>query len=153
VKLNWVIGFIILAVLACVGYMVWKIFQPERNVIRINIPESYLNNTDTSRFSLYPIAVSRKKSDDSILVFFPVVERRASLFVYDSLNYQLLMHGDKRARPLLQPHGLRERTGKPTLNLSRLQNGSYFAHLTSCNYGGFFEIQLYQTDNSLAPVH
>ncbi|MGL4599555.1 MAG: hypothetical protein ACRCYO_18670 [Bacteroidia bacterium] len=133
--------------------MAWKIFQPERNVIRINIPESYLNNTDTSRFSLYPVAVERKKTDDSILVLFPVSERRASLFVYDSLNYQWLMRGDKRARPLLQTQGLRERTGKPTLNLSRLKNGSYFAHLTSCNYGGFFEIQLHQISDSLTIVH
>jgi hypothetical protein len=141
-KIGFIPLLLIFLVLAAVAYMAWMVLRPERRTLRVRVPESYLTITDTSRFSLYPIEVPRKQLDDSVLVIFPKSVRNSAVYLYDSLNYQRLLANDKRARPMLQTAGLAERVGSPTLNLSRQKAGSYYAHLTSCSYGGFFEIQL-----------
>lgn len=138
----FVLGFL---VLLGVGYFVYQIFSTrEREFQKLEIPASYLETVDTSRFSIQPLLLTRAFPDDSILVLFPENKSNSQIFIYNEKNYSRLLFGDHQAIPLSQPNadGYAAVYGRPVLNLSGFDAGKYYVHVTSCNFGGFLEIEV-----------
>jgi hypothetical protein len=138
---------VLIAVLILFGagaFVTWIFLHPERNFKKIEIPESYLATSDTSRFSLQPVQLERENAGDSIMIFFPEGKSGSQVFLYDHKNYDRLLYGDHHGAPIPQPYaaGYAAQFGRPVLNLSGFAAGKYYIHVTSCNFGGFFEIQL-----------
>src|ERR1700751_3225393 len=95
---------IALIVLFSVGGIVsWIFLHHERQFLKIEIPESYLETTDTSRFSVQPIVLTRNLPGDSVLIFFPKKEKKSEVFLYDQLNYNRLLYGDHHGVPIFVP--------------------------------------------------
>lgn len=140
------------AVLAVAGWFAFsELFSRQRGVQKIEVPESYLETMDTSRYSIQGILLDRKYSDDSILILFPDNNRESQFYVYDQKNYNRLLLGysDVVTVPQENKEILKARMHRPVVNLSGLAAGKYYLHVTECNFGGYFEIEL----NDLEPVH
>lgn len=138
---------VLIAVLVLFGagtFASWIFFDRERQFQKLEIPQAYLEATDTSRFSIQPLLLPRAFPDDSILVLFPEGNKRSQIFIYDQKNYTRLLYGDHQGIPLGQPNseGYAAVYGRPVLNLSGFDEGKYYVHVTSCNFGGFLEIEL-----------
>lgn len=132
-------------ILAFVGwYIVAEIMSRPRSVQKIEVPESYLMTMDTSRYSIQSLVLERKHADDSLLILFPEANRQSDFYVYDQKNYNrmLLGYSDIVAVPQENKDILNARMHRPVVNLSGLQAGKYYLHVTACNFGGYFEIQI-----------
>ena len=140
---------LLLAILVLLGagaYVGWIFFHKDHHpqLQLVEVPESYLETSDTSSYSVQPIDLKRSFSDDSVLLLFPASQRGHEIFIYDSLNYDRLLFGDRKGAPMFIPssEGLSAIFGRPVLNHSGLANGKYYVHVTDCNFAGFFEIEL-----------
>jgi hypothetical protein len=136
---------IAIIILAFVGwYIVTEIMSRPRNVQRIEVPESYLMTMDSSRYSIQSLVLERKYNDDSLLILFPEANRRSDFYLYDQKNYNrmLLGYSDIVVVPQENKDILDARMHRPVVNLSGLQSGKYYLHVTACNFGGYFEIQI-----------
>ncbi len=136
------IAFLVL--FAVVGIASRIFFQHQRQFLKIEIPPSYLETTDSSRFSLQPILITRSLPDDSMLVFFPKKEIKPEVFLYDQLNYNRLLFGDHHGVPTFIPddEGLTAMFNRPILNLSGFPSGKYYVHVTNCDFGGFLQLNI-----------
>lgn len=103
---------------------------------------------DTSRYSIQSIVLDRKFADDSILILFPEENRKSEIYLYDQKNYfrMLLGYTDVVTVPQENKEILNAQFHRPVVNLSGLRSGKYYLHVTACNFGGYFEIDL--TDES-----
>ncbi|GAB4133875.1 MAG: hypothetical protein Fur0041_06480 [Bacteroidia bacterium] len=137
-----IIGLLILC--GAGGFAWWVFFHHERQLQIVEIPESYFTTSDTSRFGLQSLTIERLCHDDSILVVFPVTERKTEAFVYDAPSFEKMKAFNTSALPLSQPHVdlLKAYCKKPVINMSGYDPGKYYIHLTACNYAGFFEIEI-----------
>ncbi|MBI3509387.1 MAG: hypothetical protein HY064_01900 [Bacteroidetes bacterium] len=138
---------IVIAVIVLVtagAVVLWVFFSKEREFQKIEIPGSYLELTDSSRFALQPILIVRKFPDDSILVLFPGSENHSQVFLYDQKNYNRLLFGDHKGEPVIQSvdEGLSALMNRKVINLSNYKSGKYYVHATACNFGGFLELEL-----------
>jgi len=133
-----------IALFAVGGIVSWIFLHRERNYLKIEIPASYLETTDTSRFSVQPIVLTRSLPDDSLLIFFPKKEKKSEVFLYDQLNYNRLLFGDHHGVPLFVPdaEGLRAVFDRPVLNFSGFPAGKYYIHVTACDFGGFLQLNI-----------
>ncbi|HTL81755.1 MAG TPA: hypothetical protein VL651_08625 [Bacteroidia bacterium] len=142
--------FIAIVILAGVGTVVsWVFFSRSRELQKIEIPQSYLETTDTSRFAVQPLYITRKFPDDSLLLLFPKGNSRSQLFIYDQENYNRLLFGDHKGNPKPQrdAQALKAIFGRTVLNLSSYPSGKYYVHVTYCSFGGFFEIEILDEGN------
>ncbi len=124
------------------GFVFWILTGKERQLHKVEIPEAYLEATDTSRFSVTPITLKRIFPDDSLLIFFPKQKIRSQVYLYDQANYQRLLFGDHHGVPLFLPdmEGMKALFGRPVINLSGVPQGNYYVHVTACSYGGFLQL-------------
>lgn len=134
----------VLVLLGAGSAAAWLFLDRERHFQKVEIPESYLETTDTSRYSVQPVLLTRNFPDDSILVLFPAGEERSQVFLYDQANYNRLLYGDHHGIPMSQPNseGYRAVFGRPVLNMSGFPEGKYYVHVTGCNFGGFFQVEI-----------
>lgn len=133
------------AVLALTGwFVVSELFSRQRGVQKIEVPESYLETMDTSRYSIQSILLERKYPDDSLLILFPENNTASQFYVYDQKNYSRLLLGytDVITVPQENKEILKARLHRPVVNLSGLEAGKYYLHVTECNFGGYFEIEI-----------
>jgi hypothetical protein len=140
-----------LCVLCGVGWMVFtELTHRERNVQKIEVPESYLETMDTSRYSIQSILLERQNEDDSLIILFPESNERSVVYLYDQKNYYRMMLGysDFTTIPQENKEILKALFNRPVVNLSGLKEGKYYLHATTCNFGGFFEITI--SDHSSA---
>jgi hypothetical protein len=136
---------IALIVLFSVGGIVsWIFLHHERQFLKIEIPESYLETTDTSRFSVQPIILTRSLPNDSVLILFPKKEKQSEVFLYDQLNYNRLLYGDHHGVPIFVPdaEGLSAMFDRPVINFSGFPSGKYYVHVTACDFGGFLQLNI-----------
>jgi hypothetical protein len=136
---------IALLVLFSIGGIVSYVFLgKERQFLKVEIPPSYLETTDTSRFSVQPIPITRSFDSDSVLVFFPKNKKKSEIFLYDQINYNRLLFGDHHGTPIFIPdaEGLRVLFERPVINVSGFPSGKYYVHLTSCDFGGFLQLNI-----------
>lgn len=137
-----------LAVLSVAAWFVLsEIFSRQRSVQKIEVPESYLETMDTSRYSVQSITLERGYPDDSLLVLFPEANRNSEFYLYDQKNYNrmLLGYSDIVSVPQENKEILDARMHRPVVNLSGLKEGKYYLHVTACNFGGYFEIEIADT--------
>jgi hypothetical protein len=136
---------IALIVLFSVGaFVLSTLFRHQRQLVKIEIPPSYLETTDTSRFSVQPIVLNRGLKDDSVLVFFPKKQVKSEIFLYDQLNYNRLLFGDHHGIPMSIPdeEGLKAIFERPVINFSGFPAGKYYVHVTACDFGGFIQLNI-----------
>jgi hypothetical protein len=141
-SLPFIVAF---AVLALTGWFVLsELFSRHRSVQKIEVPESYLETMDTSRYSIQGILLERKYKDDSLLILFPQGNRESQFYLYDQKNYSrmLLGYSDVVTVPQENKEILKARLQRPVVNLSGLNTGKYYLHVTGCNFGGYFEIEI-----------
>lgn len=137
------------AVLAVIGWFVLsELFKRERGVQKIEVPGSYLETMDTSRYSIQSIFLERKYPDDSLLILFPEDNRESQFYVYDQKNYSRMLIGytDVMTIPQEMKEILKAQLQRPVVNLSGLPAGKYYLHVTGCNFGGYFEIEIADTE-------
>src|SRR4051812_13398235 len=89
----------LLVLFSVAGIIAWIFLHHERQYLKIEIPASYLETTDSSRYSVQPIIINRSLPDDSVLVFFPKEQKKSEIFLYDQLNYNRLLFGDHHGIP------------------------------------------------------
>ena len=134
----------LLVLFSVAGIIGWIFLHHERQYLKIEIPASYLETTDTSRYSVQPILVNRSSPNDSVLVFFPKEQKKSEIFLYDELNYNRLLFGDHHGMPMFIPdsEGLKAMFDRPVLNFSGFPAGKYYMHVTACDFGGFLQISI-----------
>ncbi|MDQ3111946.1 MAG: hypothetical protein M3R17_18830 [Bacteroidota bacterium] len=134
----------IAVLLSAGGFVMWNLFSPQRQLHKIEIPEAYLETTDTSRFSVTPLTINRTFPDDSVLVFFPKQKSSSHIYLYDQANYNRLLFGDHHAVPVFLPdyEGMKAMFGRSVLNLSGMPEGKYYVHVTACSFGGFLQFSI-----------
>lgn len=133
--------FFLLLVLGGFG---WLLLQEKPAVKHIEIPVALIENVEPSRYSIQPVDVIRKSTKEQVMVLFPVVKRETRLSLYNEQSYNLLLAGESSVKSIYLSDAERLRIvhGRPVINFSELSDGNYYAHLSSCNYGGFFCFQL-----------
>lgn len=138
----FILAFVVLAFIG--WYVLSELFSRPRGVRKIEVPESYLETLDTSRYSIQGILLERKFPDDSLLILFPENNRESQFYVYDQKNYSRMLLGytDVVTVPQENKDILKARMQRPVVNLSGLPAGKYYLHVTECNFGGYFEIEI-----------
>ncbi|MCU0434010.1 MAG: hypothetical protein MUC87_11190 [Bacteroidia bacterium] len=136
------IGLVLLLVVC--GWAGWLFLRDKPPVLRVEIPEELVNLSEPSKFDVQPVDLKRNKFGDQLQVFFPAVKRETRVSVYTEQNYRRLMQETGQVSPLYltDAEQLRAVHGRPVLNFSNLPDGSYYVHLSSCNYGGYFCFRL-----------
>lgn len=130
------------------GFAAWfvlsELFSRPRSVQKIEVPETYLETMDTSRYSVQSILLEREYPDDSLLILFPEENRNSEFYLYDQKNYfrMLLGYHDVVCVPQENKDILSAALHRPVVNLSGLESGKYYLHVTACNFGGYFEIEI-----------
>lgn len=141
-------SFPFLIALVILGITAWfvlgELFTRQRGVQKIEVPDTYLETMDTSRYSIQSILLERKYADDSLLILFPEANSESKFYVYDQKNYFRLLLGytDVITIPQENKEILKARMHRPVVNLSGLKAGKYYLHITKCNFGGYFEIEI-----------
>lgn len=138
---------ILLAFIVLLGvgwYVLSEVFDRERSIQKVEVPEEYLETLDSSRYSIQSILLERVFTDDSILILFPESNKKSMVYLYDQKNYFRLLLGYKDVSTIPQENKdiLMAVLNRPVVNLSGLKAGKYYLHATSCNFGGYFEITL-----------
>jgi hypothetical protein len=138
----FLLAFIVLGIAA--WFVLSEIFSRPRGVQKIEVPTSYLETMDSSRYSVQSILLERAYPDDSLLILFPEENRNSEFYLYDQKNYfrMLLGYNDVVAVPQENKDILGARMQRPVVNLSGLNPGKYYLHVTACNFGGYFEIEI-----------
>lgn len=142
---------VVLGVIATAVYYFTRANEAVRAVQVINIPETFLQTADTSRFDMQQVDIVRNSNNDSLVVLFPFADSKVKPYMYNEFNYKLISGYRSKVYPVNQPYSdmIRSITGKPNLNLSRLKEGTYYVHLTGCNYTGFFKIAVKNSADTL----
>lgn len=137
-----ILGLVVL--FAVLGGFGWLLLREKPPVTHIEIPAKLLESTEPSRFSVQPVDVVRSSSGASVFVFFPPVKRETRVRLFDEAGYNAVMNESTTAKPLYlsDAEQLRIIHGRPVLNFSNLPDGNYYAHLSACNYGGYFCFRL-----------
>lgn len=143
----FIVAFIILGITA--WFVLSELFSRQRGVQKIEVPETYLETMDTSRYSIQGILLERQYPDDSLLILFPESNSESQFYVYDQKNYNRLLLGytDVVTIPQENKEILKARMHRPVVNLSGLKAGKYYLHVTKCNFGGYFEIEIAESDS------
>lgn len=138
----FIVAFVILGIAA--WFVISEVMTRPRQVQKIEVPESYLETMDTSRYSIQSILLERQYPDDSLLILFPEENRNSEFYLYDQKNYlrMLLGYKDFVTVPQENKEILNARMHRPVVNLSGLPEGKYYLHVTACNFGGYFEIEI-----------
>ena len=141
-SLPFVLAFIVLGITA--WFVLTEVFSRQRGVQKIEVPETYLETMDTSRYSIQSILLERAYPDDSLLILFPENNSESQFYVYDQKNYNRMLLGyhDIVTIPQENKDILKARMHRPVVNLSGLSPGKYSLHVTGCNFGGYFEIEI-----------
>lgn len=136
------LAFIVLGIVAWV--VLTELYSRQRSVQKIEVPATYLETMDTSRYSIQSIVLERNYPDDSLLILFPEENRNSEIFLYDQKNYMRMLLGyhDVVCVPQENKDILKAQFHRPVVNLSGLEPGKYYLHVTACNFGGYFEIDI-----------
>ncbi|MGL5890942.1 MAG: hypothetical protein ACRC3B_13730 [Bacteroidia bacterium] len=139
-KDKWFLLIGLAALLVVLVGLGWLLLREKLPVTHIEIPAQLLESAEPSQFSVQPVDVVRASPGASVLVFFPPVKRETRVRLFDERAYTAVMAGSFSAKPLYLADAERLRIvhGRPVINFSNLPDGNYYAHLSACNYGGYF---------------
>lgn len=147
-RLSPMVVLLLLIAIGVIAVSAWLLLKRDRQISIFEVPATYIETVDTSRFSVLPFQISRFAKEDSVMVRFPKDALKYGLFLYDSVQYHRMMSGEHNISPMTQNDLEAQLLGRPQLNLSRLPDGTYYAHLTQCNFQGYFALHL----TTLPPV-
>ena len=103
---------------------------PNDKIIQ-KISFDYLEGCETGMGDCNPIKIFRKTKQDSIFLIFPNGGTRSDIYLHSIKNKKIELHDRKSAGE-----------GYPTLNLTSLEDGTYYANMVSCNVGGGFKVKI-----------
>lgn len=92
---------------------------------------AYLEGCETGKGDCKPIEIVRQNKQDSVVLIFPSGGTESDVYLRSSKNKMVELHDKKLAGQ-----------GKPTLNLTNLDDGEYYANIISCGLGGSCLIRL-----------
>jgi hypothetical protein len=92
---------------------------------------AYLEGCETGKGGCKPIEIIRQSKQDSVLLIFPSGGTESDVFLHISNNKNFELHDKKISGQ-----------GKPTLNLTNLEDGEYSANIISCGLGGSSLVRL-----------
>jgi hypothetical protein len=92
---------------------------------------AYLEGCETGKGACKPVEILRQTKQDSILLVFPSGGTESHVYLRSATDKRIELHDSRKA-------GQR----KPTLNLTKLDDGEYTASIISCGLGGSCMIRL-----------
>jgi hypothetical protein len=103
----------------------------DQNTVVKTVDFDYLEGCETGKGGCEPIEIIRKRSKDSVLLIFPYGGTQSDVYLC-SVNCETVVGHDRKFAG----------QGKPTLNLTNLKDGEYFARIVSCGLGGSCIVRL-----------
>ena len=92
---------------------------------------AYLEGCETGRGNCKPTEIIRQSKEDSVLLVFPSGGTESDVYLHSTKNKKIELHDKKISGQ-----------GKPTLNLTNLDDGEYSANIISCGLGGSCVVRL-----------
>ncbi len=123
--------FFIIILLALTTLTASGLTKPKRNIIVQTLDFKYLEGCETGKGDCKPIVIFRQSKQDSILLIFPSGGTESDVYLRSAKNKNLALHNKKVIGQ-----------GKPTLNMTNLDDGEYSACIISCGLGGCCSIRL-----------
>ena len=102
-----------------------------KNVVVQTLDFDYLEGCETGKGDCKPIEIFRQNKQDSVLLVFPSGGTQSDVYLHSTKNKNLELHDKKVSGQ-----------GKPTLNLTNLDDGEYSANIISCGLGGSCLVRL-----------
>ena len=102
-----------------------------KNVVVQILDFDYLVGCETGKGNCKPIEIFRKSMQDSVILIFPSGGTESDVYLRDTKNKNLELHDKKVSGQ-----------GKPSLNLTNLDDGEYTANIISCGLGGSCLVRL-----------
>ena len=105
--------------------------KSNHNTIIQTLDFAYLEGCETGKGACKPVEILRQTKQDSILLVFPGGGTESDVYLRSAINIDINLHDKKITGQ-----------GKPTLNLTKLDDGEYTASISSCGLGGSCMIRL-----------
>ena len=102
-----------------------------KKVIVHTLDFAYLEGCETGKGDCKPIEIVRKSKTDSVILIFPSGGTESDVYLRSAKNKKVELHDKKLTGQ-----------GKPTLNLTNLDDGEYSANIISCGLGGSCLVRL-----------
>ncbi len=102
-----------------------------KNFVVKTLDFDYLEGCETGKGNCKPIEIFRQNKQDSVLLVFQSGGTQSDVYLHSAKNKNFVLH-DKKVSGL----------GKPTLNLTNLDDGEYTANIISCGLGGSCLVRL-----------
>ena len=96
-----------------------------KSIVIQTLDFTYLEGCETGKGDCLPIEIVRQCKNDSVLLIFPSDGTESDVYLHSTSNKNLKLHDKKFLGQ-----------GKPTLNLTNLDDGEYSANIISCGLGG-----------------
>lgn len=96
-----------------------------KNIVVQTLDFAYLEGCETGKADWKPIEIFRKSKQDSVVLIFPSGGTESDVYLHSTKEKKLELHDKKVSGQ-----------GKPTLNLTNLDDGEYSANIISCGLGG-----------------
>ena len=105
--------------------------KTRKNVVVQTLNFYYLEGCETGKGDCKPIEIFRQNKQDSVLLVFPSGGTQSDVYLHSTKNKNIELHDKKVSGQ-----------GKPTLNLTNLDDGEYSANIISCGLGGSCLVRL-----------
>ncbi|MDI9364228.1 MAG: hypothetical protein QM541_04700 [Flavobacterium sp.] len=105
--------------------------KTNKKIVIKTLDFSYLEGCETGKGDCKPIEIIRQNKQDSVILIFPSGGTVSDVYLHSTKNKKFELH-DKRFAG----------QGKPTLNLTNLEDGEYSANIISCGLGGSCLVRL-----------
>ena len=102
-----------------------------KKVVLQTLDFAYLEGCETGKRDCKPIEIVRQSRQDSVLLIFPSGGTQSDVYLHSAKDKSLELHDQKVSGQ-----------GKPTLNLTNLDDGEYAANIISCGLGGSCLVRL-----------
>ena len=101
------------------------------NTIIQTLDFAYLEGCETGKGACKPVEILRQTKQDSILLVFPNGGTESHVSLRSAIDKSIELHDRRKAGQ-----------GKPTLDLTKLEDGEYTARIASCGLGGSCIVRL-----------
>jgi hypothetical protein len=105
--------------------------KANKKVIVQTLDFAYLEGCETGKGDCKPIEIVRQNKTDSIVLIFPSGGTESDVYLRSAKNKKIELHDKKFTGQ-----------GKPSLNLTNLDDGEYSANMISCGLGGSCLVRL-----------
>lgn len=125
-KTFFILTFFILTTLTSCGQT-----KLNKTVVMQALDFAYLEGCETGKGDCKPIEIVRQSRKDSVLLIFPSGGTQSDVYLHSAKDKSFELHDQRFSGQ-----------GKPTLNLTNLDDGEYSANIISCGLGGSCLVRL-----------